>query len=49
MAVKIRTMGLQCSEAQLEQVFGKLRKVMAQKKFATDEDLEAVVHEVLGK
>ena len=48
-AVKIQTMGYQCSEAQLEQVFGKLRKVMAQKNFATDEELEAAVHEVLGK
>jgi (R)-citramalate synthase len=48
-AVKIQTMGLQCNEAQLEQVFGKLRIAMAQKKFATDEELEAVVHEVLGK
>jgi len=37
------------SEKQLEQVFAKLRKVMAKKKFATDEELEAVAHEVLGK
>jgi isopropylmalate/homocitrate/citramalate synthase len=48
-ALKIQTMGLQCNEKQLEQVFEKLRKVMAQKKVATDEELEAVVHEVLGK
>ena len=48
-AVKIKTMGLQCNEKQLEQVFGKLRQIMAPKKFATDEELEAVVHEVLGK
>ena len=48
-AVKIQTMGLTCDEAQLEQVFEKLRKVMAVKKFATDEELEAVVREVLGK
>ena len=48
-ALKIRSMGLQCSEPQLEQVFDKLRKVMAPKKFATDEEFEAVVHEVLGK
>ena len=48
-AVKIRRMGLQCNELQLQEVFVKLRKVMEQKKFATDEELEAVVHEVLGK
>ena len=48
-AVKIQTMGLTCTEAQLEQVFEKLRKVMAIKKFATDEELEGVVQEVLGK
>lgn len=48
-ALKIKSMGLQCNEAQLEQVFGKLREVMAQKKVATDEELEAIVHEVLGK
>ncbi len=48
-AVKIQTMGLQCNEKQLQQVFEKLRKVMAQKKFATDEEVEAVLHEVLGK
>jgi isopropylmalate/homocitrate/citramalate synthase len=48
-AIRIQTMGLRCDEAQLAQVFGELRKVMAQKKFATDEELEAVVHKVLGK
>ena len=47
--VKIQTMGLKCDEKQLQQVFEKLRKVMAQKKIATDEDVEAAVHEVLGK
>ena len=35
-------------EAQLEQVFAKMRTAMAVKKFATDEELEAVVHAVLG-
>ncbi len=48
-ALKIQSMGLQCNEAQLEQVFVKLRMVIAQKKVATDEELEAIVHEVLGK
>lgn len=47
-ALKIRRMGLQFDEAQLEQVFAAMRKVLATKKFATDEELEAVVHEVLG-
>jgi isopropylmalate/homocitrate/citramalate synthase len=42
-------MGFQCDEKQLQEVFGKLRKAMAQKNFATDEELEAVVREVLGK
>jgi isopropylmalate/homocitrate/citramalate synthase len=48
-AVKIQTMGFECNEEQIGQVFEKLRKVMAQKKFATDEEFETVVHEVLGK
>ncbi len=48
-AVKIQTMGFKCDEKQLQQVFEKLRKVMAQKKFATDEEVETAVHEVLGK
>lgn len=48
-AIRIQTMGLRFNEAQLEQVFGELRKVMAEKKFATDEELQAVVHKVLGK
>ena len=47
-ALKMRRMGLQFDEAQLEQVFAAMRKVMATKKSATDEELEAVVHEVLG-
>lgn len=47
-ALKIRRMGLQFDEAQLEQVFAAMRKALAAKKFATDEELEAVVHEVLG-
>jgi len=47
-ALKIRRMGLQFDEAQLEQVFAAMRKALATKKFATDEELEAVVHEVLG-
>jgi len=48
-ALKIQTMGFQFDEKQLQEVFEKLRRVMAQKKFATNEELEAVVHEVLGK
>ena len=48
-ALKIRRMGLQFDEAQLEQVFAAMRKVLATKKFATDEELEAVVHKVLGR
>ena len=48
-ALKIQSMGFQCDEKQLQEVFGKLRKAMAQKNFATDEELEAVVREVLGK
>ena len=48
-ALKIRRMGLAFTEAELEQVFAAMRKLMATKKFATDEELEAVVHEVLGK
>ena len=47
-ALKIRRMGLAFNEAQLEQVFAKMRTAMAAKKFATDEELEAVVREVLG-
>ena len=47
-ALKIRRMGLQFDEAQLEQVFAAMRKVLAARKFATDEELEAAVHEVLG-
>ena len=47
-ALKIKRMGLKFDEAQLEQVFAKMRTAMASKKFATDEELEAVVHEVLG-
>jgi isopropylmalate/homocitrate/citramalate synthase len=47
-ALKIKRMGLAFNEAQLEQVFAKMRAVMAPKKFATDDELEAVVHEVLG-
>lgn len=47
-ALKIKRMGLAFNEAQLEQVFAKMRVVMAPKKFATDEELEAVVHAVLG-
>ena len=47
-AVKIQTMGLQFNEKQFEQVIAKLRKVVERKKFATDEELEAIVHEVLG-
>lgn len=46
-ALKIRRMGLAFNEAQLEQVFAKMRVVMAPKKFATDEELETVVREVL--
>ncbi|MBI2291664.1 MAG: hypothetical protein HYU73_15300 [Betaproteobacteria bacterium] len=48
-ALKIRRMGLQFDEAQLEQVFAAMRKVLATRKFATDEELEAVVHKVLGR
>ena len=48
-AVKIQSMGLQCNETQLEQVFGKLREVIAQKKVATDEEFEAIVYDVIGK
>ncbi len=48
-AVKIQTMGIQCSEEQLEEVFAKLRTVMEKKKVISDEELETVVHEVLGK
>jgi isopropylmalate/homocitrate/citramalate synthase len=48
-ALKMRRMGYEFTEAQLEQVFEKMRKVMAPKKFATDEELEAVVHEVLRR
>ncbi len=48
-ALKIRRMGYDFDEAQLERVFARLRKVMEPKKFATDEELEAVVREVLGK
>lgn len=47
-ALKIKRMGLQFDEAQLEEVFAKMRVAMASKKFATDEELESVVHEVLG-
>jgi isopropylmalate/homocitrate/citramalate synthase len=47
-ALKIKRMGLSFDEAQLEQVFARMRTVMAPKKFATDEELETVVHEVLG-
>ena len=48
-ALKIKRMGLQFDEAQLEQVFAQMRTAMASKKFATDEELEAVVHTVLGQ
>ncbi len=48
-AMKIRRMGLDFDEAQLERVFAKMRAVMAPKKFATDEELEAAVREVLGR
>jgi isopropylmalate/homocitrate/citramalate synthase len=48
-ALKIRRMGFDFNESQLQQVFDNLRQVMAPKKFATDEEFEAVVHEVLGK
>jgi isopropylmalate/homocitrate/citramalate synthase len=48
-ALKIRRMGLEFNEAQLEQVFAAMRKVMATKNYATDEELEAVVQQVLGK
>jgi isopropylmalate/homocitrate/citramalate synthase len=47
-ALKIKRMGLQFNEEQLEQVFAQMRTAMASKKFATDEELEAVVHKVLG-
>jgi isopropylmalate/homocitrate/citramalate synthase len=46
-ALKLRRMGLDFDEAQLEQVFARLRIVMATKKFATDEELEAAAREVL--
>jgi len=48
-AVKMRKMGYDFNEAQLQQVFERMRQVMAQKKSATDEELEAVVREVLGR
>ncbi len=48
-ALKIRSMGFQVNESQLQEVFARMRKVMAQKRFATDDELEAVVQEVLGK
>jgi isopropylmalate/homocitrate/citramalate synthase len=48
-ALKIRRMGLQFDESQLQQVFDGTRKVMAVKNYATDEELEAVVHQVLGR
>ena len=47
-ALKMRRMGLKFDEAQLEQVFAGMRKLMATKNYATDEELEAVVHEVTG-
>jgi isopropylmalate/homocitrate/citramalate synthase len=47
-ALKIRRMGLDFDEAQLQQVFAEMRTVMAKKNFATDEELETVVHRVLG-
>jgi methanogen homocitrate synthase len=48
-ALKIKRMGLQFDESQLHQVFAETRKVMAVKNYATDEELEAVVHQVLGR
>jgi isopropylmalate/homocitrate/citramalate synthase len=48
-ALKIRGMGYKLEEKQLEQIFARMRTVMAEKRFATDEELEATVHEVLGK
>lgn len=47
-ALKIKRMGLPFNEAQLEQVFARMRIAMAEKKFATDEELEVVVREVLA-
>jgi isopropylmalate/homocitrate/citramalate synthase len=48
-ALKLRHMGYEFNEAQLQQVFDGLRKVMAPKKFATDEEFEAVARDVLSK
>jgi isopropylmalate/homocitrate/citramalate synthase len=48
-ALKIRHMGFDLNESQLQQVFDNLRQVMAPKKFATDEEFETVVHKLLGK
>ncbi len=47
-ALKIRRMGLSFNEAQLQEVFAAARAVMAGKNFATDEELEAVIFQVLG-
>ncbi len=48
-AIRIKSMGLDCSEEQLEKVFARLREVFAEKKVATDEELEQIAREVLGK
>ena len=48
-ATRIKSMGLECNEEQLEKVFEELRKIFAVKKVATDTELEKIAHEVLGK
>ncbi len=48
-ALKIRHMGYDFDEAQLQQAFDRLRQVMGSKKFATDEEFETVVHGMFGK
>ena len=48
-ALKMKRMGLDFDEALLQRVFARMREVMAPKKFATDEELEAVVREIAGR
>ncbi|MBI2910359.1 MAG: hypothetical protein HYX92_22165 [Chloroflexi bacterium] len=46
-AIKAQQMGVNLTEEQLAQVYGELRKVFAEKKVATDPELEALISRVV--
>ena len=46
--VKVESMGLTCTDAQLDEIYEKMMEVCHKKTYASDEEMTAIIHSVLG-